>query len=91
MPLGPKVAQPQVSPGTWSAFNRYLYITQVCDLGPLGPLVFLSNISFLNPKGMLLETVIKIDEVSQIYLCLASVLKMEVRILSFYCIIFFTG
>ena len=39
MPLGPKVAQPPVLPGTWPAFNRCLYITQVSDLGPLGPLV----------------------------------------------------
>ena len=31
------MARPQVS---WPAFNRYLYITQVSDLGPLGPLVF---------------------------------------------------
>ena len=35
MPLGPKVAWSQVSPGTWPAFNRYLYITQVSDLCPL--------------------------------------------------------
>ena len=27
MPLGPKSALPQVSPGTWPAFNRYLYVS----------------------------------------------------------------
>ena len=42
-PLGPKLTPPQVSPGTWPAFNRYLYVslkkTQGSNLGPLGPLV----------------------------------------------------
>ena len=42
MPLGPK----KVSPGTWSAFNRYLYVNfkQISGerLGPLGSLVLLS-------------------------------------------------
>ena len=27
MPLGPKLTPPQVSPGTWPAFNRYLYVS----------------------------------------------------------------
>ena len=25
--LGPKMAQPQLSTGTWPAFNRYLYVS----------------------------------------------------------------
>ena len=36
------MALPQVLPGAWPAFNRYLYITQVSDSGPLGPLVSLA-------------------------------------------------
>ena len=43
MPLVPKLTPPKVSPGTWPAFNRYLYVnfkkTEEGDLGPLGPLV----------------------------------------------------
>ena len=27
MPLGPKLAWPKVSTGTWPAFNRYLYVS----------------------------------------------------------------
>ena len=27
MPLGPNLAPPQMSPGTWLAFNRYLYVS----------------------------------------------------------------
>ena len=33
----------QVAPGTWPAFNRYLQITRVSNLGPLGPLVLISS------------------------------------------------
>ena len=33
MPLGPKMAPPQVSPGTWSAFNKYLYVSFKQDSG----------------------------------------------------------
>ena len=40
------------SPGTWSAFNIYLYVsfkkTQVSALGPFGPLVF--HVNFLSVK-----------------------------------------
>ena len=42
---GTKTSWPQVSPGTFSAFNRCLYVslnkTQVSNLVPLGPLVYI--------------------------------------------------
>ena len=57
MALGPKLAPPQLSPGTWSAFSRYLYVifkqaysryvsfkqTQVRDWEPRGLLVLISQ------------------------------------------------
>ena len=48
--LGTKNGLPRVSPGTWSAFNRFLYVnfnkTQVSNLGALGPLVMSTSLLF---------------------------------------------
>ena len=54
--IASKLAPPQVSLGTWPAFNRYLYVsfkpTQVNDLGPLGPLVSNTIFEFQGNPGV---------------------------------------
>ena len=44
MPLGPKSALTQMSPGTWPAFNRYLYISVKQNSGERFKLVHRQNI-----------------------------------------------